>query len=109
MDINDSSSSSTPSTSQVSANLENLSLETHQSSRQGSREKQSPESSAGSPKLLLSFKPRAIWPIVILVLLAALGVVGWKAYQSLRPESIASQEESSPTRLPVRVTEATVG
>ena len=109
MNINDSSSSSAPSTSQVSANLENLSSGTHQSNSQESGEEQSPESSADSPKLLLGFQPKAIWPIAILVMLAALGIVGWKAYQSLRPESALGQEESSPTRLPVRVTEATVG
>ena len=109
MNINDSSSSSTPSTSQVSANLENLSSGTHQSNSQESGEEQPQESPTSSPKLLLGFQPKAIWPIVILVMMAALGTVGWKAYQSLRPESVVDQEESSPTRLPVRVTEATVG
>lgn len=109
MNSNDSSSSSTPSTSQVSANLENLNLEMHQSESQESGEKPSPGKSAGSSKLLLGLKPKAIWPIAILVMLAALGLVGWKAYQSLRSESAVSQKESSPARLPVRVTEAKVG
>ncbi|MEM9137561.1 MAG: multidrug transporter [Cyanobacteria bacterium P01_F01_bin.42] len=57
-----------------------------------------------------AFKPKSLWPIAILAMIAVLAGVGLRAYQSLEQESGSiEQETDSPARLPVRVAQAEVG
>ncbi|MEM9005190.1 MAG: multidrug transporter [Cyanobacteria bacterium P01_F01_bin.86] len=101
MKHNDSGSlPSPPSDSQSSLNTKDPSLAAQPTD--DCRE----EAIASSPQGL---KRQVVWPIAALVAIAALVMVGFRVYQSLRPEAAVSEVASEPARIPVRVTRAAVG
>ncbi len=103
MTSNESSSPShSPSGSQTHSDLNHQNVAASQSDSSGQK-------GIVSKAHRVNPKSRALWPIASLAVLTVLAIVGWTAYQSLRPETAVSQEESTPARLPVRVTAAQVG
>lgn len=115
MNPNESPSSSTPSTSQLSTNSSIPDLEENQTDHREQGAVQASPTSVNSTRwqghsLGNRFKPKALWSIVFLIVSVISGVVGWKAYRSLSTaDLVVSEEENSPARLPVRVTRVSAG
>ena len=101
MNVNESSSSSpSPLDSQSSSDLNCQNLEAQQVENSGQRVIASK---------LKRFNPKFAWPTALLVMLAAMGTVGFRAFQMTRSDAVASEEEFSPDRLQVKIVRAQTG
>lgn len=101
MKTNESSSSpSSPPDSQASSDLNHQTSEAHQIDSSSQKDIASK---------LKRFNPKSAWPIALLIMLAALGTVGLRAFQSIRSSARISEEDVSPARLQVKTVRAQTG
>lgn len=98
---NNESGSPSPLDSQLSSDLDSPNLQAQQLESSGR------EVTVSKPKKLNS---KSAWPIVLLVMVAAFGAVGFRVFQSFQAEPTAGEEEEFfPTRLRVKAVRAQTG